>query len=111
MELLSILLLHVVWDTFVLFIILRVTVRNHSQSWRGLGAVSLGMAVWKSILFLLMGIPAVVLVLLSLGLYLRWAYSLTIRQIAYTLGAFVFAGIAFGAIRKMAYGVLELFFV
>jgi hypothetical protein len=111
MELLSKLLLHLVWDTFVLFIILRVTVRDHSVQWRNVGLVSLGMAVWKSLLFLLMGVPAVVPILLSLGLYLHWAYSLTTRQILYILGAFLFAGIAFGAIGKMAYGVLELFFI
>ena len=111
MELFSILLLHVVWDTLVLFIILRVTVRDPSQQWQNLGFVSLGMAVWKSLFFLLMGVPAIVPILLTLGLYLRWAYSLTTRKILYILGAFLFAGIVFGAIRKMAYGVLELFFI
>jgi hypothetical protein len=109
MELLSKLLLRAVWDTLVLFVILRVAVRDHSQQWQNLGMVALGMAVWKALLVLLMGVSATILILLSLGLYLRWAYSFTTRQIVYILGAFLFAGIVFGAMRKMAYGVLELF--
>ncbi len=111
MELLSVLLLHLVWDALVLFIILRVTVRDHSLRWQDVGSFTLGMAVWKSLLFLLMGVPAVIPFFLSSGFYLRWAYSLTTRQILYSLAAFLFAGIVFGAVRHMAYDVLELFFV
>jgi hypothetical protein len=111
MELLSKLLLHLVWDTFVLFLILRVSISAPSRSWKSIGTVALGMAVCKAALFLMFRELAVLPVFLAYGLYLRWAYTLTTRQIVYILGTFLFASIVFGAVREMAYGVLRLFFL
>ncbi len=111
MRLFPLLLLHLLWDTLVLFIILRIALREHSPASKSLGLVCFGAALGKSLLYSLLGVLATVPVLLSSGLFLGWAYSLSTRNILCILAAFLSVGIVFGSVLRMAHGVLELFFV
>ena len=110
MEWFSRLLLHLPWDTLVFFLLLRFALRESDRSWRHLGTVCVAIAVLKAILFPMFGVFSIVLLFLSIGIFLRWAYELKTRAIVSILAVYLMAGIFFGAILHAAHGVLELFF-
>ena len=105
------LLLRLLLDTFVLYIILWLSLRENSPKWPKLGSICLAMAVWKWLLYIWIGVVAILPLLLSLGLVVRLGFSMPTRKTLYVLGAFVVARILLGSILKMAVGVLDLFFI
>ena len=104
-------LLRLLLDTLVLFVILGVALRDRPPKWSHLGAVCLTIAVWKWLLYVWMGVLAIIPTLLSVGLIVRLGYSIPIRKTLYILGAFVVVRIVLGSVLKMAMGVLDLFFI
>ncbi len=69
------------------------------------------MAIWKWLLYIWMGVLAIIPVLLTIGLIVRLGFSLPTRKTLYILGAFILVRIVFGSVLKMAMGVLDLFFI
>jgi hypothetical protein len=104
-------LLRLLLDTLVLYVILWVALRDRPPKWSQLGMVCLGMAVWKWLLYIWIGVLAIIPTLLSVGLVVRLGYSVPTRKTLYILGAFVIVRIVFGSVLKMAMGVLDLFFI
>ena len=104
-------LIRLLLDTLVLFIILWVALRDKPPKWSQLGLVCLTIAVWKWLLYVWMGVLAIVPTLLTVGLIVRLGYSIPLRKTLYILGAFVIVRIVFGSVLKMAMGVLDLFFI
>ncbi len=111
MRLIPLLFLHLAWDTLVLFIVLRIAVRAGSLKWHRLGLACFAMAAWKLVLYLTLGVAAIVPVFLTMAPVLHWKYSLSLRVTAYVLALYLFLGIVFGAVLKLALGVLDLFFL
>ena len=105
------LLLRLALDAFVLYAILWVVLREKAPKWTPLVAVCLAMAGWKWLLYTWMGVPAILPVLLSVGLIVRLGFGLSTRKTLSVLGAFVVVRILLGSVLKMASGVLDLFFI
>lgn len=104
-------LLRILLDTCVLYIILWLALREKPPKWTRLGTFCAAMAVWKWLLWVWMGSIAIIPVLLSVGLIVRFGFSIPTRKTLYILGAFVVVRIVFGSVLKMAMGVLDLFFL
>lgn len=104
-------LLRLFLDTFVLYIILWITLRENPPKWTKLGTFCAAMAVWKWLLYVWMGVLAIIPLLLSVGLIVRLGFAIPTRKTLYVLGAFVVVRILFGSVLKMAMGVLDLFFI
>ena len=104
-------LLRLFLDTLVLYVILWLALRDRPPKWSQLGAVCLAVAVWKWLLYVWMGVLAIIPTLLTVALIVRLGYSIPIRKTLYILGAFVVVRIVFGSVLKMAMGVLDLFFI
>ena len=107
----TLIFLRLLLDTFVLYIILWVALREKAPKWPKLGAICLALAVWKWLLYLWMGVPAIVPLLLSIALIVRLGFSIPMRKTLYILGAYVVVRIVLGSVLKMASGVLDLFFI
>ena len=107
----TLILLRLLLDTLVLYIILWVALRENPPKWSRLGVVCLSMAIWKWLLYVWIGVLAIIPLLLSIGLIVRLGFSIPTRKTLYILGAFVVVRIVFGSILKMAMGVLDLFFI
>jgi hypothetical protein len=98
-------------DTFVLYAILWLALREKAPKWQTLGAVCLAMAVWKWLLYLWMGVLAIFPHLLSVGLIVRLAFSIPTRKTLYILAIFVVVRIFLRSVLDMALGVLDFFFI
>lgn len=105
------LLLRLLLDSFVLYIILWVALREKAPRWPTLGTICLVLAVWKRLLYVWIGVVAIVPLLLSVALIVRLGFSIPARKTLYILAAFVAVRIVLGSVLKMASGVLDLFFI